>query len=297
MAEFPSSLPAIAMLNSMAGRDFESALDRHVAWGLEWLDLKDFIFGKPIADLTDDELNVAAQMIKARGLSVYCLSTSLFADNVEIGEDNFRANHLSKVSRVLEIAQVLSPTFIRLVAASTSERQNVPDAVAHIRTHAPWLFALYDEAISQIHEAGFTAVIENETQGCIVSRPQEALDFFEALTNREAAKFTWDVVNMWQAGTFPSLGAYEALRPILGYIHYKGGQAERANGPLKWRSSLEEASWPVAEITAAVLRDKECNAICLNPPHGAPRPSESHTNWTQDDLEYLRALVSEAHKS
>ncbi len=45
----------LTMLNSMAGEDFAAALDRHVAWGIRDLDLRDGIYGHwlktlPVAD-------------------------------------------------------------------------------------------------------------------------------------------------------------------------------------------------------------------------------------------------------
>jgi hypothetical protein len=40
----------LSLLNSMAGMDFETALDQHVEWRLKWLDLKDSICGKRVME-------------------------------------------------------------------------------------------------------------------------------------------------------------------------------------------------------------------------------------------------------
>lgn len=45
-------------LNSMAGKDFEQALDRHIDWGLHTLDLKNQIYGKSIDELLPQEANL-----------------------------------------------------------------------------------------------------------------------------------------------------------------------------------------------------------------------------------------------
>ena len=293
MSSTPSAKPEITILNSMAGRDFEAALDRHVAWGLRWLDLKDGIFGKSVVELSDDELSSAARMIKERGLRVYALSTSLFAENVEAGEEVFRQKHLGAIPRVLEIAEALSPIAIRLIAAFTDRRGSVTDAIQYTKSRAPWLFDLYDEAIERISSAGYTAVIENESLGSLLSGPQEALAFFASLSNRAHARFTWDVVNMWQVGTFPTVEVYEALRPIIGYVHFKGGQSDEPGGPLQWKSALDEASWPVREITSRIVQDGACRMICINPPHGALRPGTDPGGWVQRDIQYLRALLEQ----
>jgi len=81
--------------------------------------------------------------------------------------------------------------------------------------------------------------------------------------------FTWDIVNAWKMGTYPTVEVYEALRPLLGYVHVKGGQAA-ADDPakLKWKVGLDEASWPVREVIQAVVDDGVSPVICLNPAHG-----------------------------
>lgn len=293
MASKPFPAPDITILNSMAGREFEAALDRHLAWGITRLDLKDFIFGKPVVELSDREVEAASRMIAERKLSVYALSTSLFAQDVEAGETAFRQGHFGRIARVLEIAAAFAPTFIRLIAASTERRRSVADGIRYAAAEAPWLFELYDEAIDRIAGAGYTAVIENETEGCLLSCPREVLDFFAALQNANRARFTWDVVNMWQAGTFPSVEAYEALRPVIGYVHLKGGQCDRPLGPLKWRSPLDEASWPVRDIVARVVSDGVSPVICLNPPHGELRPGVSPAGWAERDITFVRQLLHE----
>lgn len=294
MANKPGHAPEITILSSMAGREFEAALDRHAAWGITLLDLKDAIFEKSVVELSDRELATASRMISERGLKVYAISTSLFAENIEAGEAVFRQRHLGALSRVLEIAQELSPSVIRLIAASSTKRHAISDGIRHARAESPWLFELYDEAIDLIAAAGFTTVIENETEGSLLSRPEEALEFFDALSHSAHAKFTWDIVNMWQAGTFPTLEAYEALRPVIGYVHFKGGQSEGPSGPLKWKSPLDEASWPVREITERLVRDGICRAICLNPPHGELPPGASPKGWVKRDIDYLKSLLVQA---
>ena len=56
-------------------------------------------------------------------------------------------------------------------------------------------------------------------------------------------------------GTIPSLGVYEQLRPLIAYFHLKGGQSGEGSTALRWRSSLEDATWPVGEITRQVVAD------------------------------------------
>jgi hypothetical protein len=273
----------------MASPDIEAALDLHVAWGLKVLDLKDQLFGKNIESLDEVEatrLNVA---IQARSLKVWTLSTGLFFDDVDKGPEAFRQAFLNKIDAVLATAKILKPYQIRLLAARSAKRQDIPDGVAFLKSQHPWLIEYYREAIDKITSAGFKITLENEVHGCLLSKPQEVLDFFKAVDRPQLWKFTWDVQNLWQEGTFPSLQVYEQLKPLIGMLHLKGGRCESPSGPLTQASSLERASWPILPILKAVFADGRSPVVCLNPSHGAAGDEPCHRPEDyKKDLDYLR---------
>ena len=277
----------LTILNSMAGRDFERALDGHLEWGLEMVDLKDAIFGKGVLGLTDEEAGRAAGLISERGLSVHCLSTGLFFADVEAGEAAFKS-HLEKVGRAVEIGRILQPRMIRLLAARTSRRTEVEDSIEHIRSNHPWLVPMYAEAVDRLHEAGFRPTIENEVNNCIFSTPQEIIDFFAALDRYGKACFTWDVQNLWQMGTLPTIDVYEELKGLIGYLHLKGGRKDESGDELRWKSSLEDASWPVVETVRRAVADGVSPVICLNPSHGELKDGYDYDDIVKRDIEFLR---------
>ncbi|MBM3210897.1 xylose isomerase [Candidatus Poribacteria bacterium] len=279
------------MLNSMASTDFEESLVRHVLWNIKMLDLRDGIFGKGIADLTLEEARRALDLIKKHNLSVYCLSTGLFHGDIEIGEDKFGSANMVKLSHVIKIAEILHPKMIRLLACQTSKRQEIVDSVKYIKSKHSWLFGLYYQAIQQIHDAGFHATIENEIGNCIFSRPEEITGFFHELDLKEKACLTWDVQNLWQMGIFPTMDSYNMLKELIGYFHLKGGQNKEGSNILYWSSALEDASWPVEEITGQVVKDGISPVICLNPSHGKPKENYDYTNIVKRDLDFLRKSV------
>lgn len=276
----------LTMLNSMGGADFEESLRKHGAWGLRTLDLKDCLFGKRVTDLDDGDLARIRRLIDDHGMDVSNLSTQLFEGAVEAGCDAWQSEYLSKIPRTIEIARVLRPRCIRLLACRTERRSEVADATAYLEQEHPWAIAMYRDAAEQVRAAGFAVLIENEAYKCIWSKPSEVVSFFERLGTD--AGYMWDIQNMWQMGTFPSLEVYRQLRPIIRQVHLKGGMSEVPGGPLKWRSALEDASWPVREIVAAVLADGVSPIICLNPSHGQPKDGYDYSNVTQRDIEFLR---------
>ena len=94
-------------------------------------------------------------------------------------------------------------------------------------------------------------------------------------------------------GVYPSLDVYNKLRDLIGYYHLKGGQQGDESGKLRWRSSLEDASWPVVEITKQVVADGVSPVICLNPSHGAAKEGYDYSNITKRDLDFIRGAIPE----
>jgi sugar phosphate isomerase/epimerase len=280
---------AVTMLSSMAHADIERAMDRHCQWGLSVLDLKDCLFGRSIETISEDEAGRIREAAERRGLSVHTLSTVLFHEAIEKGERHFRDAYLPQLDRVIANAKILRPFQIRLLAGATERRAGLLDAVAYARAGHAWLFGLYREAIDRIAAAGFRAVIENEVGQCILSRPSEVRAFFSLIDRPQCVRFVWDIQNLWQMGTFPTMEVYELLKPLIGMVHLKGGRAELPGGPLVYRSNLEQASWPVAEIVSAVARDGVSPVMCLNMSHG-----REHADYRADpsvDLGYVKNLL------
>jgi hypothetical protein len=100
------------------------------------------------------------------------------------------------------------------------------------------------------------------------------------------------VRNLWECGTLPSLEVYEVLKPLIGYVRLKGGQHGPTSASLRFRSALEDASWPVAEIVARIVKDGVSPVICLNPSQGMAKPGCNYDRLTERDLAFARTLVS-----
>jgi sugar phosphate isomerase/epimerase len=280
----------LTMLSWMASKDFVESLDLHKAWGIEVLDLKDHIMGKSVADLTVDEAQQAKQLIDDRNLSVYCLSTSIFQDHIELGEQQFKHIHLAALERVLQIAPILKPTVVRLLPVRFKEPHLYEQSAQVVPEQYPWLYPLYQEAIDKLSAAGFAVAIENERES-ILSSIANIEDFFRRLDRPGKVFLTYDVQNLWQMGTYPTLEVYNRLKPLIGYYHAKGGQENPETKALQWKSYLKNASWPVEEITKQVVRDGICSVICINPTHGKINDDYNEQEAVRKNLEYLKSII------
>jgi len=257
--------------------------------GFNWVDPKDCIFGKNIAGLADAENRQLDELLEQRRLKACCLSSGIFGEDVEEGEAFFR-RQFDDLENLLKTARVLNPRFIRLLAPQTRNRKELSDSIKYIHLHHPWLMDVFREAIDRINAAGFAPIIENECGSCIFSNPAEVLGFFDTLDRGGRVSFTWDVQNLWQMGSFPSLETYIQFNPILGLLHVKGGQFQEGSRALVFSSTLQDASWPVADIVQRVVEDGTSPFICLNSSHGTRKPGYDYDDVIARDLAFLRTL-------
>jgi hypothetical protein len=283
----------IAILNDIVSTDFITSLDIQQSWGIKVLDLRAHIFGSNVTTLSEEDAHKAAACIVARNMSVYCLSTGIFFNDIELGREQFVEKYEGQIEQTIRNAGILKPSVIRLLSARSSKRSLFPDSSIYMDEQHPWVIPLYQEAVDRFHAAGFRVTIENEVNNCIWSTPGEIISFFEKLDRPGKVSFTFDVQNLWKMGTFPSLSVYRELAPLIGYYHLKGGQsAESGSNELIWKSSLEDASWPVTEMTQQVIAQQQCEAICLNPSHGDVKPGYDYNDLDRRNYEFLKQLVN-----
>lgn len=276
----------------MAGKDLERALSFYREWGLNWVDLRDSIYGKTVPELDLVDAERARAALNHTGLELYCLSTSIMFADIDQGERHFRNHYLDSLDKTIAVAKVLRPRLFRLIGAVWRNRPHSGSAISIIRRDYPWLIEMYREAIDKISQAGMLVTIENEAPRCILSSSDEVIEFFEVLGREEKVGFTWDIQNQWACGVFPSLLEYSRLKPFIQYVHVKGGQYEDPETKtLKWNVSLADANWPVREIVAAIAQDGVSPVLCLNvPSHGIQKPNYDYDGVTKRDLDYLLTI-------
>ena len=210
---------------------------------------------------------------------------------MESGPEVFRRDYLDRLERVVAIAAILQPALVRLLSPETRTRKEIGNSVRYIVREHPWLLRMYGDAVHRLYRVGFPVTIENAVGNNILSTPAEVVDFFAGLNCKGEVGFTWDVQNLWQMGTYPTMEVYRRLKGVIRYYHLKGRQHGPDSLTLRWRTSLEDASWPVVEITRQVVADGVSPVICLNPPHGEPKEGYNYSNLAKRDLDLVRRVT------
>ncbi len=275
----------------MAGEEFPAALDRHLEWGIHDLDLRDGIYGHWLKSLPVEDAKVAAREIQARDLSVFCLSSSVFFGALEDGQEAFTVEHERRLAQILPLIDVFQPDLVRVIAPQLKTRPDDETAVDRVVADYPWVFDLFRDAVERITAAGARATIENEAWKCILSRPREFTQFFSELDLGQAVNLTWDVQNQWATGVFPSVAMLDEVEPLVAYYHVKGGQHVGESRKLRWNVALEDATWPVTEITREVVSRGVSPVICLNPAqHGEDKPGYDYSGIVERDIAFMRKM-------
>ena len=298
----------LTALNIMGAHDFDAAVDQFARWGLRWMDVWGEIYGKSVADLDAETAARAADALERAGLRTYCLSTRVFNDYMERGEAFFRTEHLAALDRILDAAAILQPRIVRLIAGKLGGAGAGPN-VRRLKKEHPWVAEVYREAAQRIVDAGFVPTMENEVHDCFLAEPRDFVEFVDWVQPPEQFRVTWDIQNAWEMGVFPTIEAYRTLRPLIGYVHTKGGRAADEDPTrLQWSVGLDSAGWPVAEIIQQVVDDGVSPVICLNPSHGAwladydygapgafhpdvPFAQQDLSKVTARDLDFLRTRI------
>jgi sugar phosphate isomerase/epimerase len=279
----------VTMLSTMAGPDFPEALRKQAALGLKLLDLKDGLWGQRIEEIDESTALRASELIKAEGLAVDCLSSSIGCISFKEGmtEATFRAACDSLVENIVRTAVIFRPRMVRLLLPAYLPRATGESTFVAMQRTAPWVVGVYRGWINRIAATGATPVLENEAHGCLFATPADIAAFFKAL-DHPAARYIWDVQNLWQMGVFPSLDAHLLLKPFIASLHLKGGRADTLGGPLVTAAALEDASWPVLDVVRTVLADGVVSVICLNPSHGTKPAGWDIWETGVRDLAFLR---------
>jgi sugar phosphate isomerase/epimerase len=262
-------LARLSILAEILGHDLEKVALELPELGLALLDLKRHVFGRAIEDLDDSARDKLATLLQTANVEVFSFSSTCGYLNVStISERDFRNALNQGVDNMLETLSIVRPTMVRFLACSFDGREAWDDSNAYLEQHAPWVYDAYDDAIERIAGAGVLVTIENEPN-TILSNPQETVGFFDRLRSRNRVGFTWDIQNMWQSGSYPTVEAYHVLRPVINYVHTKGGQGAYEDPELlTFRSTLETATWPVREILKEILEHDSNSVICINTSHG-----------------------------
>jgi sugar phosphate isomerase/epimerase len=295
----------LILFTDIMADDIEVAINRLRELEILTLDIRGSVYGRSIDDLDDARRERLASLLRDTRTTVHCLSTSLGAEDANaVGEHAFRTRLDEGIRNIVATLGIVEARMVRVFGC------RYPPGHAPVEELAgslpSWVYEAYREAAEALSSAGAVLTLENEPDS-IISDPTAAVRFLSALGEPRIG-FTWDVQNMWAAGTFPSAHVYEQLRALIDYVHLKGGRDSKSDPQgLVFRADLEHASWPVLEIVGQVLADGICPALCLNSSGGSIPDGYRHfaDNDTQAmriseakaDLEFLRRSFPELRRA
>ena len=161
-----------------------------------------------VLDLTDDQIEYAATILAAHGLSVSSIGSPLGKINIA---DDFEA-HLVRADRALAVAQRLSAPFVRVFSFFLRPEQRPRDHRDEVMRR---MAALAERAVP----TGVVLLHENE-KDIYGDIPERVLDIVESVGS-PALRLAWDPANYVQVGVHPFTEGYALLRPHTVYVQIK----------------------------------------------------------------------------
>jgi len=170
-------------------------------------------WGTNVADLSDAEVDRAAETMATAGISVSCIGSPV--GKVPVTTDP--AEHLARLDRCIEIARRFDAPFIRVFSFYPMPARPVEDSGAAVRQRVA---AMAD----RVAGTGITLLHENE-KGIYGDTPQRCHELLDAVDS-PSLRAAWDPANFVQVGVDrPFDTGFAMMRPHLAYVHVKDARS------------------------------------------------------------------------
>ena len=226
--------------------DFDTQLGMLSDNGIKYIEPR-FLYGKNVADLTEEEAKDAAKKLSAYGFGASSVGSPLGKINLA---DDF-SEHLEKAKRVFEVANILGTKNIRMFSFYLREGKTPDECRGEVIEKLGKMIDLAD---------GFGVTLCHENEAKIYGEsPKRCLDILNEFEGKLKAVF--DMGNFVLDGYHPYPDAYEMLKEHVEYFHIKDALYKGAIVP----PGLGEAS--IKEILAAHSEKTSKNFFITLEPH------------------------------
>ena len=239
-----SAAMRLGIITDEIDADLERALQVAKELEVESVELNS-LWGRPITELSEEEIDRAQRLVEASGLSVCAIGTMAFksvlldeveepASSKEVGE------HLDHVRRGCDLARRFDAEFVRVF----SFRKTGMPGLGNPSPRLPGGGEIPDEMLDRIaaglrlageiaEEAGRTIVIEN-VRSCWGNTCRNTALIARA-TDHPRVKLLWDPGNDFVSGGAAELAGYDDALPWMTHVHVKGASvADPETGLTQW---------------------------------------------------------------
>ncbi|MGO1316066.1 MAG: sugar phosphate isomerase/epimerase family protein [Cellulomonadaceae bacterium] len=165
-------------------------------------------WGVNVAELDDDQLDRARDILAEAGLLVSCIGSPIGKIAVE---DDF-APHLEQMHRIAQVARVLGTRYVRVFSFFIKPDDD-PDR------HRDEVLRRMEALAAVAEQTGVVLLHENE-KAIYGDIPRRCADIVESVGSPNL-RATWDPANFVQVGVRPFTEGYALLRPHLEYMQIK----------------------------------------------------------------------------
>lgn len=193
-------------------KDLTEQLDVLESESIKFMELRG-VWGKNVANFSDDEVATIKKALEARGVGVSCIGSPI--GKIDINED-FEP-HLAVLQRIMTIAKELDTRYIRVFSffiPKGDDPATYRDEV--MRRMRAMVDAATAEGLILLHEN------EKDIYGDIGARCVDLL----STINSPNLRAIFDPANFVQVGQKPYQECWEGIVPYLEYLHIKDATME-----------------------------------------------------------------------
>lgn len=218
----------LGAMTEEAGADIQTSVQTVKNLGLEFIEVSSFGSQK-VSDMTDDEIGRLKAALDDAGISVSCVSPTIFFNvplHADPDEGSFWGSyneHIEALRRSINAAHLLRTDIVRVFGFKTETLLDPPLT----GDHWPLLVEKLRQPVEIAEKEGVTLAIEtcffNNIGTCTMAR--RLMDDLGSPN----FKVLWDIVNCLFQGETVFPDGYELIKDDIAHIHLKDGHPNAAN--------------------------------------------------------------------
>lgn len=181
----------LSIFSDELGLDVEEALPIIRSWGLEWVDFRSRVFGKPIRELTAAEFAGLRSLVDSLGLTVGVIQSSLA--KVHLPDAERQQAEAEKLEGIIRAADALDCRSVRSFHYWQPRDTELKGQLAVRPDELQQVLDMYAPLARRARQAGLQMTFEN--CGATAS---EVFAVLEGL-GEESWALAWDVYNGWKS--------------------------------------------------------------------------------------------------
>jgi sugar phosphate isomerase/epimerase len=254
----------LSIASDAISADFETAVLLGLEWGIEYFELKR-VHHKRVPDITDDEVRIVENVLKANAVTLSTLAPGLF--KIPLDGPRIEQEAGPKFERTVAMADRLGTRSIVIFGFERDDQRTEAEALGQV-------IDVLGRVAQRAQKEGVVLFLEND-RGLWAESP-ESLRRVMTGVNSSALRLNWDPCNLIAAHPDkPYPTSYDLISEFVAHMHVKDATVGQGDRPAHAMMGSGDVDW-VGQFER-LYRDGY-NGFCVIEPHFGSRVSSSRSH-------------------